>query len=58
MMYDFRDVITSSKEEQVRAWAVEQAIEFYPEGTHEDKIVRAAAKIENYIKNGSSNDET
>lgn len=56
-MYDFRDVIASSKDEQIRAWAVEQAIEFYPEGAHESKIVQAAAKIENYIKNGSTNDE-
>lgn len=62
MMYDFRDVIASTKDEQIRAWSVEQAIEYVREmldaGLHvPGGLLGAAVQIEDYIKNGKPKDD-
>lgn len=55
-MFDFRDVAAAKKSEQIRAWAVEQAIDgFNCEGSPpptDEALVRRAAKIEEYVLNG------
>lgn len=60
MMYDFREVNATSKSEQVRAWAVEQAIQHAENvmssltlSVDTDQVIGMATKIENYVKNGA-----
>lgn len=59
MMYDFSDVRFATKDEQIRAWSVEQAIEVLREQIsscgvliNDEKVVDLAVKIEDYVKNG------
>jgi hypothetical protein len=51
-MFDFDDIHGASKDEQIRAYAVERAIEMGYTDTAESLIYRAG-KIEEFIKNGS-----
>lgn len=54
MMYDFRDVHAASKKEQIRAYAIEQAIEADRDSTMStNQLVNAAAAIEKYILDGN-----
>lgn len=60
-MYDFRDVIASTKDEQIRAWSVEQAIEYVREmldaGLHvRGGLLGTAVQIEDYVRNGKPQD--
>ena len=53
-MYDFRDVSAASKDEQLRAWAVEQALEKHSHANPRDEhLIRTAAEIEDFVKNGT-----
>ena len=52
-MYDFNDVIASTKDEQIRAWSVEQAIEFNRD-TPINNVIGFAASIEKFIKEGTA----
>ena len=57
---NFADVVASTKDEQIRAYSVEQAIESSqhvpPQRMTEDKLIERAAKIEEFIKNGVKDD--
>jgi hypothetical protein len=57
-MFDFRDVAVATKDEQIRAWALEQAINIYgASSTGNSKGVLAdAAAIEKFIKEGKQED--
>lgn len=62
MMYDFRDVIASTKVEQIRAWSVEQAIEHVRDvldaGLHlPGGLLGTAAQIEDYVLNGKPKED-
>ena len=54
-MRDFGDVEATSKDEQIRAYSVEKALEFWLSSsspTHVETLIFTADKIENYIKKG------
>lgn len=51
MMFDFDDVHGATKDEQIRAYAVERAIEMGESSTAESLLYKAQ-KIEDFIKNG------
>lgn len=53
-MFDFDDVAAASKSEQIRAYAIERALEVAPANV--SGIIRAAAAIEDYIINGKEED--
>ncbi len=54
-MYDFDDVISPTKTEQIRAWSVERAIESLQIGdisVSDAALVQRALIIENFVLNG------
>jgi len=55
-MYDFEDVRAASKDEQIRAFAMEKAIDALGlgSGVPADHYVNTAAKIEQFIKTGDT----
>lgn len=59
---NFSDIAAASKDEQIRAYAIEQSIESSryvpPQRMTEDKMLERAAKIEAFIKNGKKEDES
>lgn len=59
-MFDFNDVHATNKAEQIRAWAVEQAVDIartvVPEGGSVN-IVDMAAELEQYVKTGKKDKE-
>lgn len=61
-MFDFHDIRGCSKEEQIRAWSVEQAIDLNREGLNNgwactnDSLVDMAAAIEKFVRDGGDND--
>lgn len=59
---NFSDVTAASKDEQIRAYSIEQAIESAkyvpPQRMNEDKLIKRAAQIEDYIKNGKKEGES
>lgn len=54
-MFDFRDVGAATKDEQIRAWSIEQAIDIYRSSTSGDSegVLANAAEIEKFIKEGT-----
>lgn len=55
-MYDFSDITGTSKEEQIRAYSLEQAIESfgYEESPDGVKLIDRATLFEDFITNGKS----
>lgn len=59
-MYDFSDVQYAPKSEQVRAWSVEQAIEFHRDGTNVGvgmtfaNLISLSKMIEDFVVNGDT----
>lgn len=53
-MFDFTKIAAASKEQLIRAWAIEQANLFYKESTSAvpESLVYCADKIEQYVKEG------
>ena len=52
-MFDFGDIRSATKAEQIRAFAMEKACDILAGTTaDEGKVVRVASKIENFIKTG------
>lgn len=53
-MFDFSDVQAANKDEQIRAYAIEKAVELasFNESSDADIVVRRAEIIEKYIKTG------
>lgn len=50
---EFTHIQNTNKEERIRAWAVEQAIESYSgEEVYSEGIVQRASLIEKYIREG------
>lgn len=58
MMFDFRDVVVATKDEQIRAWSVEQAIDIYRESDSDNaaNVLSYAEKIEKFVKEGKKTD--
>lgn len=56
-MFDFRDIQAASKGEQIRAWAVERALEMTPTHTAESVVYRAA-EIEKFVLEGKQDART
>lgn len=58
MMFNFSDIHLANKNEQVRAWSVEQAIEFHRDGTSIGigmtftDLISLSKMIEDYITHG------
>lgn len=54
-MYDFTDVICTGKTEQIRAWAVEQALDLHRglEVTDEE-LIKTASAIEKFVVDGEA----
>lgn len=53
----FNDIHGTSKEEQIRAWSIEQSIEMLREAQLDSTTkahIDTAARIEEFIKNGES----
>ena len=46
---DFRDVVAPERAEQVRAWAIERAIEHLGYGSRPRELVACASLIEDYV---------
>lgn len=63
-MFDFTKIAAASKDQLIRAWAIEQANLFYKESTSAvpESLVYCADKIEQYVKEGQpkeyANDQT
>ena len=46
-MFDFADIRTAKKDEQIRAWAIEQAVDACRDG---GDIITTAQRIETFVK--------
>ena len=60
MMYDFRDINATTKDEQLRAWSVEQALDSVSGVQHAfstKNLVERAAAIEAFVKDGDPDAE-
>lgn len=55
-MSDFNDIRSASKDEQIRAWCLEQVIDFARDSTtaNDKSVIAAAARFEKFIIEGSS----
>jgi hypothetical protein len=51
-MFDFRDIQAASKDEQVRAWAIEQALEYRKPMDADTTLLNTASCIEHFVKTG------
>jgi hypothetical protein len=54
-LIDFMDIRAASKDEQIRAWAVEQAVLITDTESMAETVIYKAGKIEAYVKNGAAN---
>lgn len=59
-MITFSHIPDTSKDEQIRAYCIEKAIQSFNEKTPEltERVVRRAMLIEDYIKNGREDNGT
>lgn len=54
-MYDFRDVNATTKDEQIRAWSIEQAVDASSGSVPtSESLVRKAALIEQFVIHGNT----
>lgn len=53
-MYDFDDVSETSKAEQIRAWAIEESLDFHVGGLGSaDQVIATAKRLEDFVLNGA-----